>query len=239
MDAKEKTIIHVEDFTMAYTDIPVIWDIDLDIYEQSITAIIGPNGAGKSTLMKGILNLMKPISGKVRIMGKEYREVYRDIAYIPQSGSVNWNFPTTVLDVVAMGRYVHMGLLKRVGKKERELAMQALERMKMEEFADRQISELSGGQKQRVFIARAIVQDAALYFMDEPLQGVDIKTENLIMETMKEFQREGKTIIAVHHDLNTLEKYFDHVVIINKQLIAAGRTDEVFTEANIKRAYGE
>lgn len=132
-----------------------------------------------------------------------------------------------------------MGLLKRVGKKERELAMQALERMKMEEFADRQISELSGGQKQRVFIARAIVQDAALYFMDEPLQGVDIKTENLIMETMKEFQREGKTIIAVHHDLNTLEKYFDHVVIINKQLIAAGRTDEVFTEANIKRAYGE
>lgn len=224
---------------MAYTDIPVIWDIDLDIYAESITAIIGPNGAGKSTLMKGILNLMKPISGKVKIMGKEYKEVYKDIAYIPQSGSVNWNFPTTVLDVVAMGRYVHMGVFKRVGKKEKDLAMQALEKMKMKEFAGRQISELSGGQKQRVFIARAIVQDAKLYFMDEPLQGVDIKTEDLIMETMKEFQREGKTIIAVHHDLNTLKKYFDHVVIVNKQLIAAGRTNEVFTEHNIRLAYGE
>lgn len=234
-----KPIIHVEDFTMAYTDVPVIWDVDLDIYDNSITAFIGPNGAGKSTLMKGILNLMKPISGKVEIMGKSYKEVYREIAYIPQSESVNWNFPTTVLDVVAMGRYVHMGLFKRVGKTERDLAMQALQKMKMEEFADRQISELSGGQKQRVFIARAIAQDAKIYFMDEPLQGVDIKTENLIMETMKEFQDDGKTIIAAHHDLNTLEENFDHVVIVNKQLIASGKTSEVFTKENLRLAYGE
>ncbi|EHI56656.1 hypothetical protein HMPREF9333_00103 [Johnsonella ignava ATCC 51276] len=235
----KQPIVHVEDFTMAYTDKPVIWDIDLDIYENSITAIIGPNGAGKSTLIKGILRLLKPVSGRVLIMGKPYKEVYKNIAYIPQSGSVNWNFPTTVLDVVMMGRYTHLGLFKRPGKKEKELAFKALEKMKMVDFSDRQISELSGGQRQRVFLARAIAQDALIYFMDEPLQGVDIKTESIIVETMREFKKEGKTIIVVHHDLSTLEDYFDHVVIINKQLVAAGRTEDVFTKENLDVAYGE
>lgn len=235
----ENVLIHLEDFTMAYTDRPVIWDIDLDIYEGSITAIIGPNGAGKSTLMKGILGLMKPISGKVSIMGKSYKEVYKNIAYIPQTNTVNWDFPTTVLDVVTMGRYNHLGLLKRVNKREKDLAMQALRRMKMEEFADRQISELSGGQRQRVFIARAIAQNALIYFMDEPLAGVDKKTENIIIETMREFKKEGKTIIVVHHDLNTLKEYFDHVIMVNKQLVASGKVEEVFTKENLVKAYGE
>ena len=235
----ENVLIHLEDFTMAYTDRPVIWDIDLDIYEGSITAIIGPNGAGKSTLMKGILGLMKPISGKVSIMGKSYKEVYKQIAYIPQTNTVNWDFPTTVLDVVTMGRYNHLGLLKRVNKREKDLAMQALRRMKMEEFADRQISELSGGQRQRVFIARAIAQNALIYFMDEPLAGVDKKTENIIIETMREFKKERKTIIVVHHDLNTLKEYFDHVIMVNKQLVASGKVEEVFTKENLVKAYGE
>lgn len=235
----ENVLIHLEDFTMAYTDRPVIWDIDLDIYEGSITAIIGPNGAGKSTLMKGILGLMKPISGKVSIMGKSYKEVYKNIAYIPQTNTVNWDFPTTVLDVVTMGRYNHLGLLKRVNKREKDLAMQALRRMKMEEFADRQISELSGGQRQRVFIARAIAQNALIYFMDEPLAGVDKKTENIIIETMREFKKERKTIIVVHHDLNTLKEYFDHVIMVNKQLVASGKVEEVFTKENLVKAYGE
>ena len=235
----EKVLIHLEDFTMAYTDIPVIWDMDLDIYEGSITAIIGPNGAGKSTLMKGILGLMKPISGKVSIMGKPYKEVYKQIAYIPQTTTVNWNFPTTVIDVVTMGRYAGLGLFKRVNASEKEKALEALKKMKMEDFASRQISELSGGQKQRVFIARAIAQNALIYFMDEPLAGVDKKTENIIIETMREFKKEGKTIIAVHHDSNTLCEYFDHVVMVNKQLIASGRTEETFVKENIDATYGE
>lgn len=232
-------LIHVEDMTMAYTDIPVIWDMDLDIYANTITAIIGPNGAGKSTLMKGILGLMKPISGKITIMGKPYKQVYKRIAYIPQSSSVNWNFPTTVLDVVTMGRYTKLGLLKRVRKEDKSYAIEALKKMKMEEFSNRQISELSGGQRQRVFLARAIASDADIYFMDEPLQGVDIKTENIIIETMREFKAAGKTIIAVHHDLNTIKEYFDHVVIVNKQLIAAGSVEEAFTKENIRKAYGD
>ena len=235
----EKVLIHLEDFTMAYTDIPVIWDMDLDIYEGSITAIIGPNGAGKSTLMKGILGLMKPISGKVSIMGKSYKEVYKQIAYIPQTTTVNWNFPTTVIDVVTMGRYAGLGLFKRVNASEKEKALEALKKMKMEDFASRQISELSGGQKQRVFIARAIAQNALIYFMDEPLAGVDKKTENIIIETMREFKKEGKTIIAVHHDLNTLCEYFNHVIMVNKQLIASGRTEETFVKENIDATYGE
>lgn len=236
---KKDVLIHIEDMTMAYTDIPVIWDMDLDIYANTITAIIGPNGAGKSTLMKGILGLMKPISGTVTIMGQPYKRVYKKIAYIPQSSSVNWKFPTTVLDVVTMGRYTKLGIFKKVRKKDRDYAMEALRKMKMEEFCNRQISELSGGQRQRVFLARAIASDADIYFMDEPLQGVDIKTENIIINTMKEFKKAGKTIIAVHHDLNTIKEYFDHIVIVNKELIASGSVEEEFTEENIRKAYGD
>ena len=184
----EKNIIHIEDLTMAYNDKPVLWDIDADIMENSRTAIIGPNGAGKSTLLKGILNLMKLVSGEITIMGKKYREVYKQIAYIPQINTVNWNFPATVEDVVLMGRYAHLGWIRRPSKTDKEISKEALIKMEMNDYAKRQISQLSGGQRQRVFLARAIAQDAKIYLMDEPLQGVDIKTEGIIMSVIKEFQ---------------------------------------------------
>ena len=233
----KKIAIHVEDMTIAYAEKPVIWDADVDIYDNSITAIIGPNGAGKSTLIKGILNIIKPISGEVRIWEKPYKEVYRQIAYIPQASNVNWNFPTTVEEVVLMGRYVHVGAFKKYGKEDRKKAEEALETVNMSEFAKRHISELSGGQKQRVFLARAIAQDAGMYFLDEPLQGVDIKTEAIIMDTLKEFQKNSKTIVSVHHDLSTVEEYFDHVVMLNKKILFSGSVAEVFTKENIALTY--
>ncbi|MDO5754753.1 MAG: metal ABC transporter ATP-binding protein [Tissierellia bacterium] len=231
------SIIQVEDLTLSYSDKPVLWDVDLDIVANSRTAIIGPNGAGKSTLMKGILGLMKPVSGFVKIQGKNNIEARKDIAYIPQSASVNWDFPTTVIDVVTMGRYQNLGWIKRPGKKDLEIAKQSLEKMEMSDFKDRQISQLSGGQRQRVFLARSLCSEANIYFMDEPLAGVDMVTERIIMDTVKEFQEQGKTIVAVHHDLNTVKEYFDHVVIINKRIVAAGPVDEIFTEENINKAY--
>lgn len=233
------SIIHTEDMTVSYLEKPVLWDIDLDIVENSRTVIIGPNGAGKSTLMKAILGIIKPISGYAEIYGKNIKDVYKKIAYIPQQSAVNWDFPTTVLDVVLMGRYVHLGWIKRPKKRDVEIAKEALKKMEMLEYADRQISMLSGGQKQRVFLARAIAQDAEIYFMDEPLAGVDIKTEKIIMETLKEFQNKGKTSIVVHHDLNTVKKYFDHIVIVNKVIVASGTIEKEFTKENIVRAYGD
>ena len=230
-------IIKVEDMTIAYSYKPVLWDNDIEIINNSITAIIGPNGAGKSTLIKGILNLQKKLSGSVAIMGKSFEEVKKKIAYIPQTASVNWDFPTTVLDVVLMGRYVHLGWLKRPSKHDYDLARSALKKIGMHDFEDRQISELSGGQRQRVFIARAIAQDADIYFMDEPLAGVHKVTEKVIFDFMKDSQMKGKTSIVVHHDLNTIEKYFDHIIILNKKVIAQGKVSEVFTKENVDKAF--
>ncbi|MGR5590919.1 metal ABC transporter ATP-binding protein [Peptoniphilus grossensis] len=235
---KNDVIIKVEDLTIAYDDKPVIWDNDVDFINNSITAIIGPNGAGKSTLLKGILGLKNILSGKVEIMGKSLKEVQKEIAYIPQSSSVNWDFPTTVFDVVLMGRYIHCGWIKRPSNKDKEIARAAIEKIGLSEFENRQISQLSGGQKQRVFIARAIASDASIFFMDEPLAGVDKKTEGIIMDFLKESQRNKKTSIVVHHDLNTVDKYFDHLVILNKKILAQGKVSEVFTKENIERAFG-
>ncbi|EFI41801.1 metal ABC transporter ATP-binding protein [Peptoniphilus sp. oral taxon 386] len=232
----EKIIIKVENLTIAYHDKPVLWDNDIDIMENSRTAIIGPNGAGKSTLLKGILGLQKKLSGEVLIMGKPFKDVQKEIAYIPQASSVNWDFPTTVLDVVLMGRYVHLGWIKRPSKKDYEIAYKALETIGMSEFKDRQISQLSGGQRQRVFVARAIAQDAQIYFMDEPLAGVDKVTEKVIIEFLKESQKRGKTSIVVHHDLSTIKEYFDHVVILNKRVIAQGLVNDVFNKENLEKA---
>lgn len=234
----KEVIVQVEDLTMAYHDKPVLWDNDVDIIKNSRTAIIGPNGAGKSTLLKGILGLNKKLSGEVLVMGQEVKKVQDKIAYIPQASSVNWDFPTTVLDVVVMGRYVHLGWIKRPKKSDIEKAEEALKRIGMYEFKDRQISQLSGGQRQRVFIARAIAQDAEIYFMDEPLTGVDKKTEKIIMDFLKESQRNGKTSVVVHHDLTTLPEYFDHVVILNKRIVAQGPVETTFTEENLEKAFG-
>ena len=231
------SVIHVEDLTMAYRETPVLWDIDLDVPEHVRCAIVGPNGAGKSTLLKGILGLVKPVSGAVQLWGKPLSAVQKEIAYVPQRGSVHWDFPTTVFDVVLMGRYAHLGLVRRPGKEDRARAMEALEKMKMADFANRQISELSGGQKQRVFIARALAQDAQLYIMDEPLAGVDETTERIIMDEFINLQRDGRTVIAVHHDLSTLDTYFDYLVVLNRTVKACGYLAALDTDAALARAY--
>ena len=231
------SVIHVEDLTMAYRETPVLWDIDLDVPEHVRCAIVGQNGAGKSTLLKGILGLVKPVSGAVQLWGKPLSAVQKEIAYVPQRGSVHWDFPTTVFDVVLMGRYAHLGLVRRPGKEDRARAMEALEKMKMADFANRQISELSGGQKQRVFIARALAQDAQLYIMDEPLAGVDETTERIIMDEFINLQRDGRTVVAVHHDLSTLDTYFDYLVVLNRTVKACGYLAALDTNAALARAY--
>ncbi|MGO1742537.1 MAG: metal ABC transporter ATP-binding protein [Staphylococcus equorum] len=234
---KRTGIVQVEDMTVAYHKKPVIWDIDLDIPKATLLAIVGPNGAGKSTLIKAMLDLIKPISGKVLFDNKSYIEHRKHIGYVPQSESVDWDFPANVLDVVMMGTYGELGWFKRPSKTQKEKALSAIEKVGMSEYVDRQISQLSGGQQQRIFLARALVQDADIYFMDEPFKGVDAKTEITIVELLKELKDNGKTLIVVHHDLQTVAEYFDWVALLNKQMIAVGPVSEVFTEENIEKTY--
>lgn len=238
MKRERPIAIHVEDLTMAYRESPVLWDLDLDIPQGVLAAILGPNGAGKSTLIKGIMGLLPCLSGQIRIFGMPFKRVYREVAYVPQTGEVNWDFPTTVADVAMMGRYSKLPPFLPCRRRDRERALGALETMGLLEMRDRQISELSGGQRQRVFLARALCQEAKIFLMDEPLQGVDKKTEAVIMEQLFALRDQGKTIVVVHHDLNTVKEYFDHVVMLNKVVVAAGDVREVFCERNIQRAYG-
>ena len=230
-------LLHVEDVTMAYRENAVLWDIDLDVPTGVRCAIVGPNGAGKSTLLKGVLGLEKPVAGYVRLWGKTIDEVRERIAYVPQRGAVNWDFPTTVFDVVLMGRYVHIGLMRRPGREDRERARAALTEMQLEKLAERQISELSGGQKQRVFIARALAQESDLYIMDEPLAGVDETTERIVMDKFVALQKARKTVIAVHHDLSTLDMYFDYLVVLNRTIKASGHLKDMDKEAVLKLAF--
>jgi len=231
-------VIHVEDLTVAYHEKPVLWDVDLHIPKAKMTAIVGPNGAGKSTLLKSILGVIHKSSGFVEILGHPIDKVRDKIAYVPQSGSVDWDFPTTVLDVVMMGTYAKLGLFKRPGDREREDALKVLKLVGMEDFLDRQISELSGGQQQRVFLARALIQDAELYFLDEPLKGVDLKSERMIMSILMDLRDQGKNVVVVHHDLKTVPVYFDDVVLLNMRVFEEGPVEEVFTDENISRTYG-
>lgn len=230
-------LLHVEDVTMAYRESAVLWDIDLDVPTGVRCAIVGPNGAGKSTLLKGVLGLEKPVAGYVRLWGKTIDEVRERIAYVPQRGAVNWDFPTTVFDVVLMGRYVHLGILRRPGREDRERARAALAEMQLEKLAERQISELSGGQKQRVFIARALAQESDLYIMDEPLAGVDETTERIVMDKFVALQKARKTVIAVHHDLSTLDMYFDYLVVLNRTIKASGYLKDMDKEAALALAF--
>lgn len=230
-------LLHVEDVTMAYRESAVLWDIDLDVPTGVRCAIVGPNGAGKSTLLKGVLGLEKPVAGYVRLWGKTIDEVRERIAYVPQRGAVNWDFPTTVFDVVLMGRYVHIGLMRRPGREDRERARAALAEMQLEKLAERQISELSGGQKQRVFIARALAQESDLYIMDEPLAGVDETTERIVMDKFVALQKARKTVIAVHHDLSTLDLYFDYLVVLNRTIKASGYLKDMDKEAALALAF--
>jgi manganese/zinc/iron transport system ATP- binding protein len=237
MTKSNNYVVEVEDMTVAYNVKPVLWDIDLKVPKGVLMAIVGPNGAGKSTMLKAMLDLIKPISGSVLFNGQSYYKQRKRIGFVPQRGSVDWDFPTTVLDVVLMGRYGHVGWIKRTTAKDKSYAMDALKKVSMEDFAKRQISQLSGGQQQRVFIARALVQDADIYFMDEPFQGVDAKTERAVIEILKELRTLGKTVLVVHHDLQTVKEYFDYVTLLNTQLIASGPVEEVFTEENLRKAY--
>lgn len=231
--------VRIFDLTVSYDLIPVLWDIDLEIPLGALVAVVGPNGAGKSTLIQAALGLVKRVSGEVTFLGEPYKQVQKKIAYVPQRGSVDWDFPTTVFDVVLMGRYGHIGWIKRPRKADKDKVIDALTKVNMLEFRDRQISELSGGQQQRVFLARALVQEAEVYLMDEPFVGVDAKTEKAIVLLLKELKARNKTVIVVHHDLQTVKEYFDYVTLLNRKVIAFGKVEDVFTDENIKITYQE
>jgi len=222
--------IEIKNLTVAYGENIALEDFNLDVEIGSLMALVGPNGAGKSTLIKTILKFLKQITGEIKINAKT-------LAYVPQRNSVDWDFPTTLFDVVEMGCYGRVGLFKRVSKEEKQKVLKAIEQVGMLEFKDRQISELSGGQQQRAFIARALVQEADIYLMDEPFQGVDSTTEKSIVEILKKLKAEGKTIIVVHHDLQTVATYFESVALINKAVIVSGKVSEVFTQENIDVTY--
>ena len=230
--------IEVTDLTVAYRDKPVLWDVDLTVPPGILMAIVGPNGAGKTTLIKAVLGLVKPAAGNVLIYGQPYQQQRHLVGYVPQRGSVDWDFPTSVEDVVMMGRYRALGWVRRPGAAEHAAAQEALGKVGMAEFAHRQISQLSGGQQQRVFLARALAQDAQLYFMDEPFQGVDATTERAIVSLLQDLRAAGKTVVVVHHDLQTVPEYFDWVTMLNVRLIASGAVGQVFTEHNLRLTYG-
>ena len=222
--------IEIRNLTVAYGENIALENLNLDVETGSLMALVGPNGAGKSTLIKTILKFLKQITGEIKINGKT-------LAYVPQRNSVDWDFPTTLFDVVEMGCYGRVGFFKRVSKEEKQKVLKAIEQVGMLDFKDRQISELSGGQQQRAFIARALVQEADIYLMDEPFQGVDSTTEKSIVDILKKLKSEGKTLIVVHHDLQTVPTYFETVTFINKSVIASGKVKEVFTQENIDMAY--
>ncbi|WP_077310133.1 metal ABC transporter ATP-binding protein [Terribacillus halophilus] len=230
--------LEVKDLQVAYDKKAVLEHVNLTIPKGSLTAIVGPNGAGKSTLMKAILGMLKRSSGHISVLGKPYSPKNRNVGYVPQRGSVDWDFPTNSLDVILMGRYAHIGWFKRPSKQDVTLAKEALQKLGMEAYANRQIRQLSGGQQQRVFLARALVQDADVYLMDEPFVGVDAKTENAIIDLLRELQQKGKTVIVVHHDLQTVPEYFDHTLLLNRTVIANGPTELVFTKDLLQKTYG-
>ena len=222
--------IEIKNLTVAYGENIALEDFNLDVEIGSLIALVGPNGAGKSTLIKTVLKFLKQITGEIKINGK-------NLAYVPQRNSVDWDFPTTLFDVVEMGCYGRVGLFKRVNKEEKAKVLKAIEQVGMLEFKDRQISELSGGQQQRAFIARALVQEADIYLMDEPFQGVDSTTEKSIVDILKKLKSDGKTLLVVHHDLQTVPTYFESVTFINKTVIASGKVKEAFTQENIDKTY--
>ena len=222
--------IEIKNLTVAYGENIALENLNLDVETGSLMALVGPNGAGKSTLIKTILKFLKQITGEIKINGK-------NLAYVPQRNSVDWDFPTTLFDVVEMGCYGRVGLFKRVNKEEKAKVLKAIEQVGMLEFKDRQISELSGGQQKRAFIARALVQEADIYLMDEPFQGVDSTTEKSIVDILKKLKSDGKTLLVVHHDLQTVPTYFESVIFINKTVIASGKVKEAFTQENIEMTY--
>ncbi len=232
------TIIKVKGLTVSYDRKTVLSNIYLDIQQGGLYGVLGPNGAGKSTLFKSILGLIDIDSGSIRFKEKPIIENRKKLVYIPQKGDVDWNFPATVMDVVLMGRYPHKKIWERLDKTDNEIALEALRDVGIEHLRNRQIGELSGGQQQRVFLARALCQEADVFLFDEPFVGVDVTTEKKIVQILKRLATEGKTLLVVHHDLSKVVEYFDHVILLNQRLIAAGETIATFNEENIAKAYG-
>lgn len=231
-------VLEVHDLTVSYNKKPVLWGIDLTLPAGVIAGIVGPNGAGKSTLIKTIMGLIPAASGYVKIFDKNLDDVRKKVSYVPQRESVDWDFPASVMDVVLMGRYGNLGLFNRPRKADKDAAMECLEKVGMEAFANRQIAQLSGGQQQRVFLARALAQNADIYFMDEPFAGVDAATEAAIIELIRKMSQAGKTIIIVHHDLQSVSNYFNWVILLNMRLVASGPVSEVFTSELLQKTYG-
>ena len=236
--ATTDTALSIQNLTVSYHNQPVLWDINLEIPTGVMAGIVGPNGAGKSTLIKSLLELVPSLSGEVMVHGRPYASQRRRVGYVPQRSSVDWDFPTTALDVVTMGLYGRLGWLRRPGRKERKESLEALEMVGMSAYADRQISQLSGGQQQRVFLARALVQQADVYFLDEPMAGVDATTERAIIDILRRLRDAGKTLIVVHHDLQTVRNYFDWLLLLNVRVIASGKAEEVFNIDYLRQAYG-
>lgn len=234
----ENPIIEIHDLSVAYERKPVLWDVDLSLPEGQLIGIIGPNGAGKSTLLKSIMGLLPLNSGFIKIKDKPLKDVRDYISYVPQRESVDWDFPTSVYEVVMMGRYGKLGLLKRPRKSDKEIVMESLRKVGMESYKDRQISQLSGGQQQRVFLARALAQQADIYFMDEPFAGVDAATEKAIVELLREMSAQNKTVIVVHHDLQSVARYFDWIILLNMRLVASGPIESTFTPELLQETYG-
>lgn len=230
--------LSVHAMTVAYQRRPVLWDVDFDAPAGSMIAVVGPNGAGKSTFIKACLGLVPMASGRVEFWGRPHASVRRRIGYVPQRETVDWDFPVSALDVVCMGRYRFIGWCRPVGKAHKDAARACLDRVGMAGFEGRQISQLSGGQQQRVFLARALAQEADLYFMDEPFAGVDAATERAIVEVLSELRAARRTIICVHHDLQTVPRYFDRALLLNMRVVAAGRVEDVFTPENLRKTYG-
>ncbi len=236
--ARMQSPLAIRGMTVSYGQKPAIFSVDMTVAPGAMTAIIGPNGAGKSTLLKAALGIIAPLAGQTLVFGQPIRRQRHKIAYVPQRASVDWDFPTRVLDVVMMGLFPQLGLLRRVRAPHRAKALACLARVGMESFASRQIGQLSGGQQQRVFLARALAQEAQLYLLDEPFAGVDAATEKAIINVLKSLRDAGKTVVAVHHDLSTVSEYFDHVFMINTRKIAEGPLAEAFTERTLQETYG-
>jgi manganese/zinc/iron transport system ATP- binding protein len=230
--------LEIHDMTVAYHRKPVLWDIDLVVPEGKLVGIVGPNGAGKSTLIKAVLGLLPLASGRVEIYGQPYARQRHLVGYVPQRESVDWDFPVTALEVVTMGTYGRLGWIRRPGRAERELSRACLAQVGMAAFAGRQIRQLSGGQQQRVFLARALAQDAQIYFMDEPFAGVDAATEQAIVGLLQKLREGGKTVFVVHHDLQTVRRYFDYVILLNMRLVNAGPTETTFNDENLHKTFG-
>ena len=230
--------LEIHNLSVVYNESPVLLNVSCSVPQGVLCAFIGPNGAGKTTILKSVLGLVHPLAGVIRVLGEPYKAIASRVAYVPQRTSVDWDFPATVFDVVMMGRYQHIGWFWRPGKSDIEKVWSALAHVDMSTFANQPISQLSGGQQQRVFLARALVQEADLYFMDEPFSGVDMATEQAIIALLKTMRSQGKTVIVVHHDLQTVHSYFDWAVLLNRSTIACGPIASVVTEKQIHATYG-